>query len=233
MNHEEPITRIRIEPEGGIIMKRSLCCSLVMLLLLASQAISAYPRGNSTFGINAGYQNPKDTKHGMLFGIMLGKAFDEAVDIALGADVFHTSYTEETNVAKEVENGMTVSTMQTSVEYTRTILPLSLNVNVKVPAGRYFGYYFRGGLNYEFLFSKEKNYELKKTENRNFGGLGWHGSAGLYYLIGSNSTLVGTLFYNNCTVKHSLEESVQGLPIPEKVNLSGLGFRVGVVVDIL
>lgn len=212
-------------------MKRCLCFFIFILCAFPFRSLIA--QGNSTFGVSAGYLNPKDTKHGMLFGLSVGKAFDEAVDIGLGLDVFHTSYTEETTVAKTVDNGMTIEKTMTSVEYSRTILPLTLNVNVKVPAGRYFGYYFRGGLNYEFLFSKEKNYKLNITENRNFGGMGWHGAAGIYYLIGSRSTFIANVLYNNCTVKHDLQKSVEGLPITEKVNLSGLGFRVGVMVDIL
>jgi len=212
-------------------MKRYIYFFVLILCAFPIQSLMA--QANSTFGVSAGYFNPKDTKQGMLFGLSLGKAFDEAVDIGLGLDVFHTSYTEEATVAQTVDNGMTIKTTETSVEYSRTILPLKLNVNVKVPAGRYFGYYFSGGLNYQFLFSKEKNYKLNATENRNFGGLGWHGAAGIYYLIGSRSTLIANVLYNNCTVKHDLQKSVEGLPITEKVNLSGLGFRIGVMVDIL
>jgi hypothetical protein len=211
-------------------MKRTIC--FFVFVLCVSPLSSLLAQGNSTFGISAGYLNPKDAKHGMLFGLNFGKAFDEAVDIGLGLDFFHTSYTEEATVAKTVDNGMTIEKTITSVEYSRTILPLSLNVNVKIPAGRYFGYYVRGGLNYEFLFSKEKNYKLQITENRNFSGLGWQAAAGIYYLIGSRSTLIANVLYNNCTVKHDLE-SIAGLPVAEKVNLSGLGFRFGVMVDIL
>jgi hypothetical protein len=212
-------------------MKRYLYVTVLIFFVFSAQTLFA--QRNSIFGLHAGYFSPKDTKHGMLFGATLGKAFDESVDIALGLDVFHTSYTDEAEVAKTVENGITMTKTVTSVEYSRTILPITLNVNVKVPAGRYFGYHFQGGLNYDLLFSKEKNYKQNVTENRSFGGLGWHGAAGIYYLIGSHSTLIANLFYDNCTVKHSLDESIEGLPVTEKVNLSGLGFKIGVVLDIL
>jgi hypothetical protein len=203
---------------------------ITMILVLSSSL--GWTRGGTVLGINAGYTNPKDAKDGMLFGFVFGKSIDEAVDIGLGVDVFHKTYTEESRVAQETQQGLTTNTYFTSVEYSRTILPLSLLVDVKIPLGRYLGYYIRGALSYEFLFSKEKNYEVNTSENRRYGGLGWQGAGGLYYIVGSRSTFTASVTYNACEVSRSIDESTQGLPVSERIDLSGLGFRVGVLLDL-
>jgi hypothetical protein len=210
--------------------RRIRLATITVILFLSSGLLLA--QGGTVLGINAGYINPKDAKDGMLFGLTFGRAIDESVDIGLGIDVFHKTYTEESKVAQDNQQGLTTNTYYTSVEYSRTILPLNLMVDVKIPVGRYIGYYIRGGLSYELLFSKEKNYEINRSENRRYGGLGWQAAGGLYYVVGSRSTFLASVTYNSCEVSRSIEESTQGLPISERIDLSGLGFRVGVLLDI-
>jgi hypothetical protein len=181
--------------------------------------------------IHAGYMNPKDAKAGMLIGGMFGTKVDEAVDVGIGFDVFHKSYADVSQVAQSDETGLTSKTYVTEVDYSRTIIPLHIVINVKIRAGRYFGYLIRGGLGYQFLISKEQNYELETTDTRRYGGLGWQGAAGLYYNVGDRSTLTADVFYNNAQVSRSVDKSTRGLPTQERVSLSGLGIRLGVILD--
>ncbi|MBN1543501.1 hypothetical protein JW992_15275 [candidate division KSB1 bacterium] len=182
--------------------------------------------------IHAGYLNPKDTKGGLMVGGMIGKAIDEAVEIGLGFDIFHKSYSDYSTVSQLDMPGMSTEIEETEVDYARTIIPLHFMVNVKIPSGRYFGYLLRGGVGYQFLISREKNYELDSSETRTYGGLGWQGAAGIYYYIGSRSTFVADVLYNSCEVSRSIDKSTRGLPVTERVKLSGLGFQVGVIIDI-
>ncbi|MBN1998050.1 outer membrane beta-barrel protein [candidate division KSB1 bacterium] len=205
---------------------------MLLLTILVLSASSAFSYTGNVLSLNAGYFNPKDTKGGMEFGVKLGKAVDEAVDIGLGLDVFHKSYSETSVVAKEVQNGLPIEKTTTSIKYSRTLLPLSLTVDVKLPAGRYFGYFLTGGLNYSFLFSNEHNYELDTKENRTFSGLGWQAGAGLYYFVGSRSTVLANIFYNGSEVSRGTNESIEGLPVTERVNMSGFGIRLGIKMDI-
>ena len=192
---------------------------------------------NSSFGqtgifaIQAGYLNPKDAKSGLMVGGTFGTSIDEAVDLGIGVDIFHNSYSDESHVASSDQSGLSTNTFITNVEYARTIIPVNVVINVKLPVGRYMGYFIRGGIGYQFLFSKEKNYELEKNETRRFGGLGWQGGAGLYYDVGRRSTVIADIFYNNAKVSRSVENSVMGLPTSERISLSGLGFRLGVILD--
>ncbi len=202
---------------------------LVLLIMISSMA---FAQGGNVFNINAGYVNPADIKGGMFFGFVLGTAIDEAVDLGIGVDVFHKTYSENSQVAQEEKEGLTSNTYATEVDYSRTMVPLKLMVNVKIPTSMYYGYFIRGSLNYEFLFSKEKNYEMDKSQTHKFGGLGWQAAAGFYYNVGSRSTLIADLFYNSCEVSRSIENSNVGLPVTERVDLSGLGFRLGVNLNL-
>ncbi len=213
-------------------MRMKVKSSVLFVAIAGLFATSAFAYTGNVLSLHAGYYNPKDTKGGMEFGVKLGKAVDEAVDIGLGLDVFHKSYSETSVVAQEYQNGLPINKTTTAIEYSRTLLPLSLSVDVKLPAGRYFGYFISGGLNYSFLFSNEKNYELETEENRNFHGLGWQAAAGLYYFVGSRSTVVANIFYNGSKVSRGTDEKVAGLPVTERVNMSGLGVRLGIKMDI-
>ncbi|NOY59477.1 MAG: hypothetical protein GXO75_11205 [Calditrichaeota bacterium] len=204
---------------------------VVSTLLIIMSTSMVFAQSKSIFTINAGYQNPKDAKGGMLVGVTMGTAIDEAVDIGVGVDVFHKAYSEETQVAKNEQEGLTTNTASTLVDYARTIVPVNLVLNVKIPFSRYMGYFIRGTLSYQFLISQEKNYELNLSKTRKFGGLGWRGAAGVYYRVGRRSTLLADVFYNNCEVSRSISKSDKGLPVTERVDLSGLGFRLGVALD--
>ena len=205
--------------------------TLLIIALVIGLCASMVSAQRGMLSINAGYMNPKDTQAGMIVGATFGTAIDEAVSLGLGLDIFHKTYTEESKVAQVDEVGLTTKTYVTAVEYSRTVLPLMLVLNAKVPAGRYVGYFIRGGLGYEFLVSKEKNYEENSSKTRKFGGLGWQLAGGFYYNIGSRSTLTADAFYNNAEASRSVEKSEKGLPVSERVDLSGLGFRVGVQIE--
>jgi hypothetical protein len=216
--------------QGGTIMKRLLSTS-ILLVLFCSTTILA--QSNGIFTINAGYMNPKDAKSGMIVGAMMSTAIDEAVDIGFAVDVFYKDYSEATEVATNEQVGLTTQTFETLVDYTRTILPLNLVLNVKLPMSRQFGYFIRGSLGYSFLISKEKSYgdEGAISETRKFGGLGWRGSGGLYFKAGRRSTLFAEALYSSNEVKRDFDKSDKGLPITERVDLSGLGFRLGVALE--
>lgn len=198
-----------------------------VLILLC--VITGYSQ-DGIIAINAGYFNPKDAKSGLLVGGILGKSIDEAVDIGIGFDVFHKSYSDITSVATSDDTGLTTEIEEREVDYSRTIIPLHLLINVKIPAGRYFGYLIRGGIGYHFLISKEKNYEFDTNQTRNFGGLGWQGGGGIFYHIGTRSTFTANIFYSSSEVSRDIEKSTRGLPITERVNLSGLGLKLGVII---
>ena len=166
----------------------------------------------------------------MLVGAALISSFDNAVDVGFGFDIFQKAYTKEAQVASGVSGDTQLTTYSTLVDYQRTVIPLYLSLKVKIPAtySHNFGYFGRASLSYQFLFSKEKNYEANKKESRKYTGLGWQAGGGVYYRVGSRSTLLAEAIYNSCSVGRDVTKQSDQLPLTERVNLSGLGFRLGV-----
>ncbi len=204
----------------------------VVLLLITAAGLHA--QGRSQLSLHAGYLKPKDTSSGMMFGAMLITDFDEAVDLGFGFDVFQKSYADEADVFQSYAGGTTIVTHRTSVDYTRTAIPLYLTLKIKIPTvrSRLFGYFFRANLSYQFLISKEVNYLEDKSDTRNYKGLGWQAGAGLFYRIGSRSTLFGEGLLNSCVVTRNVSTPTESLPVSERVNLSGFGIRAGVELDL-
>jgi hypothetical protein len=175
----------------------------------------------------------------MLFGAAFVSTFDDAVDLGFGLDIFQKSYSEETEVSTTKTGDTQTTVVAVTMDYKRTAIPLYASLKIKIPGlisrrndQIIFGYFARASLSYQFLVSDEKNYEENVSEKRNYKGWGWQGGAGIYYRVGSRSTLIAEAIYNNCIVNRNVTEQTDPLPQTERVNLSGIGFRVGVELDI-
>ena len=208
-----------------------------LILIFLTMALSSsllFSQNKSTISVHAGYLDPKDTDTGMTVGAMLLSSFDEAVDIGFGFDVFQRSYSRDAEVANGQIGDTNTTTKATQVDYQRTAIPLYLLIKIKIPAvrSRNFGYLARANLSYQFLISQEKNYEANKSETRRYKGLGWQIGGGLFYKVGSKSTLFAEALYNTCTVSRDISQAADQLPLTERVNLSGPGLRVGVELEL-
>ncbi len=183
--------------------------------------------------IQGGKFNPKGArKPGLIFGLNYGIVVDERVDLGLGISVFHKGYTQKTYVdTSQTSAGSEVQQVLKPLEYSTTIVPLTANVTIHVPYGRPLGFYFGGSLAYEWLFDRYTNYEDKKEDKARFSGWGWMARAGAELFIGSRSALTGELFYNSSKVKGE-RKKIAGIPSWKEVDLSGLGFRLGLRVEL-
>lgn len=214
---------------------------LLMTSCLFAQNLSLYKQDTfekkSMFDLHAGYFSPRDTEQGTIFGATLFSTFDDAIDIGFGIDFFQKSYVKEVEVP--TEDRIESAVVPRNINYKRTILPLYASLKIKIPGlisrrndKIIFGYFARASLSYQFLVSDENNYQDGKGEKRNFKGWGWQGGAGLFYRVGSRSTLTAEAIYNNCIVNRNIDETKALLPTTERVDLSGVGMRVGVELDI-
>ena len=209
-------------------MRKEFKVLLTVLVFIAGQQIAS-AQGLRVTTFKLGYFNPKDTKSGFIFGANFGSAIDENVDIGIGIDFFHRNYTEDKKVAERVSPGGVVeSTIQRELEFTTTILPIMGTITVKISPEYPFSYYIGGGLGYELLFNKERNYQEGVSESRFYHGFSWLVNGGVLYRIGSRSAFLGEVFYNGATVHRGKGKTTEGLPIWEEVNLSGLGVRFGI-----
>jgi len=213
-------------------MKRGILLFGMVLLIGAFTLSSiAYADKGKAYSIRASYFAPSDVKDGFSFGGSIGTWVDEAVQIGIGSDFFFRNYRKSSYVAdNDYADGTQATTYKTEVEYNTYIIPLMLELTLNFPAlwkGSIFGH---GGLGYELLINKERNYTQEVSETRLYGGFAWQVGAGVSFKLGSDSALFVEGYYNGAKVKRNLKEADKFLPVFEEVNLSGLGARVGLML---
>ncbi len=200
------------------------------LLLLSLLAPSF---AESTVGIKAGYVYTRGIDDGALFGLSYYSSVDEAVELGFGFDVYNRTYSKMSDVALDEDAITSVQTEETLVDYSRSLVPLHFSLRIRYPSRYYkFGYFARGTFNYNLLFSKETNYETQTSEKRRFDGIGWLAGAGLFYRVGSKSTLIAEAFYSGGRVSRDIKTSKQSLPVSQRVDISGPGVRISVELDV-
>lgn len=212
---------------------------------LLAQSKNSYGQSNSEqngrLDVHAGYLAPKDTDTGMLFGAAYSSPFDEAIDLGFGLDIFQKTYANEVEVSDPNSEPGDPKLVLTKIDYKTTAIPLYVSMRVKIPGlgiiskqsnKTIFGYFVRASLSYQFIISDINNYEKEISEKRNFKGWGWQGGAGMYYRVGSRSTLVAEAIYNNCITNSKVSKEVDGLPEKKRIDLSGVGLRVGVELEL-
>lgn len=211
-------------------MKKRTFVMLPILLLTAFVfAEVGHAQALSATTLKVGYFNPKNSKNGFIFGAGYSWIVDESVDIGIAVDYFRKNYTEETQIAQSVSASGTVEDeIRTDAEFTTNILPIYGVLNVKFPAGTYLDYFLSGGLGYEMLFSKEQSFgENSKNTSRFYSGFKWIVSGGVMYRVGSRSSFLAEIFYDGTKVSRDKKDEV-GAPVRYEVDLSGIGFRVGI-----
>jgi hypothetical protein len=194
---------------------------------------AAYGQNLRYFEFQGGTLNPKGTRAaGLILSAGYGICVDERVDLGLGISMFHKGFTEKTEVASSTTlPGSEVKTVIMPLEYSTTLLPVGANATVHIPFQPPLGIHVGGSLVYEFLFDKYTNHETKQTEKSRFSGFGWMARAGFDLAIGSRSSLSAEAFYNGCKVKGNKKE-IEGIPTWDEVDVSGLGFRAGLRVEL-
>ncbi len=202
---------------------------VIGLIFVLSEVPTAFAQAYSATTLKAGYYNPKGAKAGFIFGGNYSWIVDESVDIGIGIDFFRKNYTDETELAKTVDQNKVVeSEIIKNADFITTILPIYGIINVKFPAGTYLDYFVSGSLGYEWLWSNIKTYgDSKSNQTKSYNGFKWLLSGGIAYRIGSRSSFIAEVFYDGTKVSRE-KKAEKGAPVRYEVDLSGLGFRVGV-----
>ena len=202
---------------------------VIGLIFVISETPQAFAQAYSATTLKAGYYNPKGAKAGFIFGGTYSWIVDESVDIGIGVDFFRKAYTDETTLAKTVsQNQVTEYTIEKNADFTTTILPIYGLINVKFPAGAYLDYIAGASLGYEWLWSNVKTYgETKIDDSKSYSGFKWLLSGGIAYRVGSRSSFIAEVFYDGSKVSRE-KKAEKDAPVRYEVDLSGMGFRIGV-----
>jgi hypothetical protein len=211
-------------------MKKLIIAMTIILfagILVETSVVSAQPLSATT--LKVGYFDPKGSKAGFLFGGGYSWIVDESVDIGIAVDYFRRNYTAEAKIAKSVSaDGTVEEEIKTEAEFTTNILPSYGLINVKFPASYNLDYFLSGSLGYEMLFSKEQTYgENAFQKTRYYSGFKWMASGGIMYRVGTRSSFLAEIFYDGTKVSRDKKGEV-GAPVRYEVDLSGIGFRIGI-----
>ncbi len=208
----------------------------VTCLIFLFTTVTAEARNLTASTIKIGTFNPKDAKSGFIFGFNHGMVIDERVDVGFSADLFRKTYKKDVQIAsQEYAQGINEKTYQRELEFTTMVIPLMATIDLKIPISDYRPapyLYLHGGLGWEMMFNSEKNYVDNTKESRFYNGFGYMIGAGMLYELGSSSAIIAELGYNGCRVSRD-QKKVQGLPVWDEVNVSGLMLRLGIRLGIL
>lgn len=201
------------------VVKRSVFTAAVVLFL------GTNVQGQTYLGLKVGTLNPQDAKSGFIAGITTGKEVDERVDFGLSADLFIRRFTQETDVAEDLQSGGDI--VREEISFSMYALPLMAQLTLNLVPQAVVAPYVSISGGYEIVLSSEANYITDEKDSRFYGGFGWQIALGGEYQLGFSSALTAEIFYNGATVKRSKGKDEAGFPIHEELNFSGMGFRVG------
>lgn len=210
---------------------RKLAIFILAFLVMSAAVAPAFGQAKPFTQIRFGTLNPKDAKSGVILGFRTGRDFDNVVLLGFSADLFWKSYTKESAVSADTTiGGVHYTTLQRSVDYKTLILPLMITADVRIPVENApIKPYFGGGIGYQLLFNKEDNFEEGISDSRFYSGFGYQFQVGVEYKMSPHAGFYLEAFYNGCKAKRS-SSSDTGLPTFEEVDISGIGFRVGLTL---
>ena len=212
-------------------MQRNLYLFGLIFVFLLNLGFAGSPADNHV--IRVGYYMPDAAKNGIILGYQLGKTIDDRVSFGLSTDLYFKSYTKETEVASDSTFSGQVVTIQREVDFSSWMLPIQANVIVNIPMDvSGMNPYLGGGLGFALLLNREVNYINDDTDMRFFSAFVWNIAGGLNYELGSNSAARFELFYNRAVMKGSRGKTEAGFPTYDELNMSGLGIRIGLVMEL-
>ncbi len=203
---------------------------LIILISAGAAMLScafAGGRENVT-NIQAGWLNPDAMDSGFIIKAGWGREIDEMVELGLSLDFFNRRKSGEEVIRGEDSTGARIDTVVQNYKTSSFMFPLMANLTIKVPVEYPIFPYFDAGLGYVFLWNSYDNYFTGEGDTKFYSSFCWRIAAGGFYQLGSNSALTAELFYFGGKPSHSEEDSGRGLPTRTEVNMSGLGFRMGI-----
>ena len=215
--------------------KKIMIIILALVIFFVANYDSIYAQRYGTrYGmtsIKLGYFGPKDSKGGFIIGGMIGSAVDEAVDVGVGVDLFRGGNKKEVVTGSEKVAGIEEEASYLDSESSVTLVPVTAEINVKIPATYDLFYTVGGGVGYEFLWTGEREFDSlgKSTESKSrfYHGFHWRINGGILYRLGSRSSLILEAFYDGAELSREKNN------IKYTVNPSGFGIRTGVRFGIL
>ncbi len=205
-------------------MKRLLVIGLILAVSFAGTAMAK----ETVLSFEVGALNPKAVESGVNFRLGSSWQLDERVEFGASLGLFRKSTTDEETVHyKDPVTGAEFDSVFTNFESSVTMIPVMANLMLKIPIeDAPIIPFLTGSIGYNFLWHSFDNYESKEGETNFYSGFGYTIGAGVIYPFGTNSALFGQVMYNGGSPSRS-EDSAIGLPTRTEIDMSGIGFMIG------
>ncbi len=208
-------------------------CGLLVLFFCcqAFQEAAAQSQTLSFTEFKFGSLRPEDTDAGLLLGVSTGRKLDDKLYWGIEVNYFNSSFRKETTIADSTGGGITFTQKEVELDFSTRLLMLFFQVSYELKVGPDSPLYYRasGSGGWEFIWNRENNFIEGVERTRFFNGLGWQITTGMGVRISRAGLLFVDVMYNNARARKS-ETPRQGLPTSSEIDLSGLGFRVGINV---
>lgn len=177
-----------------------------------------------------GTYDPEGSENGgAYFGLLTGVEFQNRVTIGFDLDIYRRSYSRETVIAESVDpTGNVITTTATSLATSSTLVPLGVSLGIRLPGSRTLTPYVGGAVAYEILVNEVRNYELGVEATNVYGGPGWQVFGGLICPLTREVRILGELGYNDAMVRRDIDRYTLGLPVGERIDVSGISARAGI-----
>jgi len=215
-------------------MKKSLFgpgIFVVFTLILA--ASSAYAGKKDAYTLRVSYYEPESAVAGFTFGGSAGAVFDDIVTLGVGTDVYYRNFTKDSKVATQgYVDGSSSTLYVTEIQYDTVIVPVMAELSIRIPIVWKLSAFGHGGLGFDIMWTKEQDFATGVSDSRWYAGFAWMGGVGLSYKLGNDTALYAEGFYKHSKVKRNRDDLTVDMPVFEEVDLSGLGVRLGVALEL-
>jgi hypothetical protein len=204
---------------------RSKITALLSILLFTSLAFSQ----TKYTEFKVGLLSPADAKTGFYGSMQLGRAIDRNLGIGIEFNVYKKSFNKEEQIDSTNTPALPTTTIQRTFEQNTWLFPIFVNFQYLGQITREINFKVTAGLGYEFLWANYNDFENDQEKDYFFNGFAWHVDLGASYPLSRASDLFGEVTYHSGKPSKD-EKKVNGFPTRTEVDMSGLGFRIGLRV---
>ncbi len=178
-----------------------------------------------------GTMRPEDTDQGNLLGFSTGRRLDDRLYWGFEFNHFKSSFQKETTVAEFDSGGINFRDKQLELDFTTRIVSMFLQISYELRLAPQSPVYLRasGGGGLELIWNNENNFLNNVERTRFFNAFGWQVTGGVGIRISKSGIIFFDGLYNSAVATKKLEPQ-NGLPTFREIDISGVGFRVGVNV---
>ncbi|HTQ47214.1 MAG TPA: hypothetical protein VMI75_30875 [Polyangiaceae bacterium] len=179
--------------------------------------------------IHAGFFDPQgDASRQFVLGMRGGPLVDPHVQLGVGVDWSHiTDNTSNVSHQSTGPGGTTITVQQDLSRASEDLFPIVAFAQFSGDENMSVIPYFGASGGYEVLHLSADDYQSNTSFDATYGGWGWQAWAGLGFPLSGRTRINAEAFVNTATPSRDVTDPY-GVTYEERVNIDGVGMRMGV-----